>query len=88
MGGPEADSDEEDGQDEVCGQGEKAGGYVVEHDAAAARETLEGTDRAGFPDVEEAEKEKGEEEMLPVGGDGDEGDELAGDFVDDDVARI
>ncbi len=26
--------------------------------------------------------------MLPVGGDGDEGDELAGDLVDDDVAGV
>ncbi len=26
--------------------------------------------------------------MLPVGGDGDQGDELAGDLVDDDVAGV
>ncbi len=35
-----------------------------------------------------AEEEEGEGGVAPVGGDGDEGDELAGDLVDDDVAGV
>ncbi len=42
----------------------------------------------GLSDVEEAEEEEREEGVVPVGGDGDEGDELAGDLVDDDVAGV
>ncbi len=69
-------------------EGEDAGGDVVEHDAGAGGESLELADGRGFEDVEEAEEEEGEGGVLPVGGDGDEGDELAGDLVDDDVAGV
>lgn len=70
------------------GQGEDAGGDVVEHDALAVGEALELADGWGFEDVEGAEEEEGEQGVGPVGGDGDEGDELSGDFVDDDVAGV
>ena len=74
---------------ELCdGEGEEAGGYVVEHDAGAGGEAFELADGGWLEDVEEAEEEEGEGGMLPVGGDGDEGDELAGYLVDDDVARV
>ena len=45
-------------------------------------------DGGWFEDVEEAEEEQRDGGVLPVGGDGDEGDELAGDLVDDDVAGV
>ena len=76
-------------QDEVAqGQGEEAGGYVVEHDAGAGGEALELADRRRLGDVEEAEEEQGKQGVGPVGGEADEGDELAGDLVDDDVAGV
>ena len=70
------------------GEGEEAGGYVVEHDAGAGGEVFELADGRGLEDVEGAEEEEGEGGVAPVGGDGDEGDELAGDLVDDDVAGV
>ena len=70
------------------GEGEEAGGDVVEHDAGAGGEAFELADGWGLEDVEEAEEEEGEGGVAPVGGDGDEGDELAGDLVDDDVAGV
>ena len=70
------------------GEGEEAGGYVVEHDAGAVGEAFELADGRRLEDVEEAEEEQGESGVAPVGGDGDEGDELAGDLVDDDVAGV
>jgi len=70
------------------GQGEEAGGYVVEHNTGAGGEALELADWGRLEDVEETEEDEGERGVLPVGGDGDEGDELAGYLVDDDVARV
>ena len=75
--------------EEVGGEeGEEAGGDVVEHDAGAGGELLELADGRGFEDIEEAEEEEGEGGVAPVWGDGDEGDELSGDLVDDDVAGV
>jgi len=70
------------------GEGEEAGGYVVEHDAGAFGESFELADGRRFEDVEGAEENQGDRGMLPVGGDRDQGDELAGDLVDDDMAGI
>src|ERR1700733_14835748 len=70
------------------GQGEEAGGYAVGHDAGAGGEAFELADGRRFENVEQAEENEGEGGVLPVGGDCDEGDELAGDLVDDDVAGI
>ena len=69
-------------------EGEETGGYVVEHDTGAGGKAFELADGGRFEDVEEAEEEEGEGGVLPVGGDGDEGDELAGYLVDDDVAGV
>ena len=70
------------------GEGEEAGGDVVEHDAGAFGEGFELADGPGLEDVEEAEEQEGDGGVLPVGVDGDEGDELAGDLVDDDEAGV
>ena len=69
-------------------EGEDAGGYVVEHDARAGGEGFELADGPGLEDVEEAEEDEGEDGVWPVGGAEDEGDELAGYLVDDDVAWV
>ena len=75
--------------DEMCEEeSEEAGGNVVEHDAGAFVEAFELADGWRLEDVEETEEEEAEGEVFTVGRDGDEGDELAGDLVDDDVAGV
>jgi hypothetical protein len=69
-------------------EGEEACGYVVKHDAGAVGKGFETADGPGFPDVEYAEEEEGEGGVLPVRRHEDEGEELAGDFVDDDEAGV
>ena len=70
------------------GEGEEASGDVVEHDAGAGRDALELADGRRLEDIEETEEEEGDGGVLPVRADGDEGDELAGDFIDDDVPGV
>ena len=79
---------EEEVGDLGAGEGKNACGYVVEHDACSGWKGFELADGPGLEDVEEAEEEQGKECVSPIGWDGDEGDELAGDFVDDDVTRV
>jgi len=80
----------------------QACGDVVEDDACAFREFFKVTNGEGLGDVEEAEEEEGDEDVSGVRacvrspcrekglgeGDGEEGDPLACDFVDDDEAGI
>ena len=75
-------------EEEAGEEGEEAGGYVVEHDAGAGGEGFEAADGPGLPDVEEAEEEEVEGGVMPVGGGEDEGEELAGYFVDDYEAGV
>ena len=70
------------------GEGEEAGGHVVEHDAGAGGEAFELADGGWFEDVKEAEEEEREDGVCPVGRAEDEGDELAGYLVDDDLAGV
>ena len=53
------------------GEGEEAGGYVVEHDAGAAGEAFEVANGWRLEDVEQSEEEERESGVAPVGGDGD-----------------
>src|SRR5215469_5267800 len=62
--------------------------HVVEHDSGAFGEAFEFADRPGLEDVEEAEEDESEDSVAWGGGQGDECDELSGDFVDDDVAWV
>jgi hypothetical protein len=78
----------EEGEDEAGCEGEEAGGDVVEHDAGAFGEGFEFADGPGLEDVEEAEEKEVEEGVTPVGAGEDEGEELAGDFVDDDEGGV
>ncbi len=61
----------------------EAGGHVVEHNAGAVGKGLQLTYRRWFEDVEEAKQYKACEKWLPYKWDANEGDELTGDFVDD-----
>jgi len=59
------------------------GAYIIEHDAPAFGEILEPADGEGLGDIEEAKENEGDEGVTPVGAAAEEGDPLAGDFVDD-----
>ena len=69
-------------------QSKNPGGDVVQHDAGTFEETLELADWRRFEDVEETEEKQAQCCVAPVGGDGDEGNELAGNLVDDNVAGV
>ena len=65
-----------------------AGAEVVDDDAGTFGECFEAADGRRLEYVEEAEEEKSEESVRPVGGKREERDELAGDFIDDDEAGV
>lgn len=69
-------------------EGEESRGNVVEHDAGSFREALELADGPWFENVKEAKEDESEEGIARGGRYCDESDELAGDFVDDDVAGV
>src|ERR1700722_8244941 len=66
----------------------QAGGDVVEDDAPATGKALEAADGKWFGYVEEAEEDEGDETVTPIGGAEEQGDPLAGDFIDDDALGI
>ncbi len=79
---------EEVGDEGAEGEGDEAGRYVVEHDAGAVGEGLELADGPWFEDVEETEEDECEQGVHPVGAHEDEGEELAGDLIDDDKTGV
>ena len=64
------------------------GGHIIEDDAPAVGKALELADGKGLGDVEEAEEDESDEGVTPVDGAAEQGDPLAGDFVDDDEAGV
>jgi hypothetical protein len=64
------------------------GGHIVEDDAPAFRKAFKLADGKGLGDVEEAKEDQSDEGVAEVEGAEEEGDPLAGDFVDDDKLRI
>ncbi len=69
-------------------KGEETCGDVVEHDAGAVGESFEAADGPGLPDVEDAEENEIERGVAPVGRGENQGEELAGYFVDDDETGV
>ena len=61
----------------------QAGGDIVEDDAPAAGKALEAAHGKWFGYVEEAKEYESDEAMTPIGGAEEQGDPLAGDFIDD-----
>ncbi len=61
---------------------------IVEHDSGAFGEFLQLAHRRRLNDIERSKKYKTGEKSFPCEGDGDEGDELSGDLVDDDELGI
>ena len=69
--------------------GGRACKQVVEEDEGGAWLAVGPADGAGFCDVEEAEEGEGGEGCgKGEAGEGEHGEELAGDFIDDDPARV
>ena len=64
------------------------GGHIIEDDAPAFGEPFKLADGKWLGDVEEAKEDEGDEGVTPVGAAAEEGDPLAGDFVDDDELRV
>ena len=65
------------------GEGINARAKIVDYDAGALGEPLQSPDRKRLQNIEDTEEYKAREKRFPIERDGDECDELAGDFVDD-----
>src|SRR5579864_9415160 len=68
--------------------GENPRGYIVKHDSGSFWKSLQLPNRRRLKDIESSEKYKTGEESFPRERNGDQGDELSGNFVDDDELRI
>ena len=66
----------------------KSRAQVVDHDAGALGKPLQSPDGKRLQNIEDTKKYKAREKSFPSQRDGDERDQLAGDFVDDDELRI
>ena len=75
-------------KDEAAHQRERSGGHIVQHDSGSLRQLFEPADGPGLPDVEETEEEERQCCVGPFRRTQDEGEELAGYFVDDDEAWV
>jgi hypothetical protein len=70
------------------GECENSGRNIIEDDSGAFWKLLQLPHRRRLDDIECSKKYKTREQSLPRQRDGDEGDELSGDFVDDDELGI
>jgi hypothetical protein len=59
------------------------GAQIVHHNARAFGQPLQSPDWERFPDIEDTEEYKAGEKSFPSERDGNERDQLAGDFIDD-----
>jgi len=69
-------------------QSVKSGCDVIEHDSDAFGKFFQLANWRRLEDVEDSKKYKTGEKSFPRKRDGDEGDQLSGNFVDDDELRI
>ena len=69
-------------------QSVKSGCDVIEHDSVAFGKFFQLANWRRLEDVEDSKKYKTGEKSLPRERDGDEGDQLSGNFVDDDELGI
>src|SRR5256885_1051937 len=61
---------------------------VIDYDSSAFRQTLQLTNRRRLQNVEDTKKYKAGEKGFPSEGDGNQRDQLTGDFVNHDELRI
>ena len=66
----------------------KSRSEIVHNNAGAFGEPLQPANWKRFQNIEDTKEYKAREKRFPCERDGDEGDELAGDFIDDDELRI
>ncbi len=69
-------------------EGKNSSRDVIEHDSGAFGKSLQLAHRRRLDDIERSKKYKTGEKSFPRKGDGDEGDQLSGDLVDDDELGI
>ena len=70
------------------GEGIKSRAQIVDDDAGAFGKPLQAPDGKRFQNIEDTKEYKASEKRFPGEWNGDECDELAGDFVDDDELRV
>jgi hypothetical protein len=63
-------------------------GDIVEHNPGAFRKSLQLAHGRWLDDIERSKKYKTREKRFPCERDGDERDQLPGDFIDDDKLRV
>ena len=61
---------------------------IVDHNPGAFGQALQSADGKRLPNIEQSEEDKAHEKSFPKKWDGDKGDQLACDFVDDYELRI
>ena len=66
----------------------QTGSHIVDHDPSSLRELFELTNRWRLNDIESTKKYKAQQQRFPRHRDGNQSDELAGDFVDHDELRV
>ena len=66
----------------------ESGSHVIYYDANTLREVLKLAHRRRLHDIESSKKYKAQQQRFPRDRNSNQGDELAGDFVDDDELRI
>ena len=69
-------------------EGIDSGSEIVDHYAGALGQAFQLPDGERFPHVEDTEEYKAHEKSFPSQRNSDEGDQLAGDFIDDDELWI
>lgn len=67
---------------------QQAGGDIIKNDTGTFGQAFELADRWRLENVEDTKKYKTCEKRFPCEGCGDEGNELAGGFIDDDELRV
>ncbi len=69
-------------------QGVESRAQVVDDDASAFGQPFQSSDGKRLPHIEDTEKYKAREKGFPRQRNGDEGNELPGNFIDNDKLRI
>ena len=69
-------------------EGENPCRHIIEYDSGALGKSLQLPHRRGLDDIEGSEKYKTREKSFPCKRDGDQRDQLSGDFVDYDELRV
>jgi hypothetical protein len=61
---------------------------VIHHYTGTLGQPFQSTNRKRLPNIEDTEEYKAREKSFPSQGDGDECNQLSGNFIDDDELRV